>query len=229
MTVLLAACTTGGTPPTAPASPAPLTPGATATAPQPAPTTGGTPEPSQVVSTPSAEPTSTGQAAVSPTAEPSAAPSLSGDLESLVPTDIAGHTMTIEPASDPVWSLLNLWSDEAIGRALLDSLGKSEDDIDVVFSYTEADVPQIIVNAYRVAGADGEALKDGMVAEYLAMFEEHGAVITETTLGGKDVSVMSTENAPAGVGEHFYAVGDVVFSVSANPPEWVEDALQALP
>jgi hypothetical protein len=228
MTVLLAACGTTGGAPTAPGSVAPPTPGATATAPGPAQATGiETSAPSAVTSTPSATPT--GGAAASPTAEPSAAASLSADLESLMPTEIAGHTMTIEPASDPVWSLLNLWNDEGIGRDLLDSLGKSEDDIDVVFSYTEADVPQIIVNAYRVAGADGEALKDGMVAEYLAMFEEHGAVITETTLGGKDVSVMSTENAPAGVGEHFYAVGDVVFSVSANPPEWVEDALQALP
>ena len=146
-----------------------------------------------------------------------------------MPTEVDGVPMTIEPASDSAQSFLILWNDEQTARDLLQILGKTEADVDIVFSYSTPDVPQITLNAYRVIGADAEALKDGMAANYLAVVQSSGGVVTETTLGGKNVTVLSLANSPPGVGEHFYAVGDIVFNVSADPPEWVAKTLAVLP
>jgi hypothetical protein len=125
-----------------------------------------------------------------------------------------------------------LWNDEQIAKDLLDTLGASSSDIDVVFSYLTGNAApkRVSVDAYRVAGADGTALRDGMVENYRAFLAPQTTVsVTDATVGGKQVRILDFPNAPAGQGQHFYSVGDIVFVVSGTPIEWVEDALSQLP
>ena len=61
-----------------------------------------------------------------------------------------------------------LWNDEQVAQDLLDALSGSAEDIDVVFSYPEGNTSpnRVSVDAYRVAGADGAALRDGFIENY---------------------------------------------------------------
>lgn len=175
---------------------------------------------------------SAGSAAPSPDTAATPGPSLGGDLESLLPREIAGNEMTIEPASDPANSFMILWNDAQTAQDLLDALGGSADDIDVVFSYAKGNTSpnRVSVDAYRVAGADGTALRDGFVQNYSDFFKLVTTVeVTDETVGGKRVVRLDMTETPDGQEQHFYSVGDTVFVVSGTPIEWVEDALSQLP
>jgi hypothetical protein len=205
--LLLAACSTAA-PPTA------------------IPTTGATAAPTVGASAPTAS------ATPAPQATATSVPSLSGDLVSLMPTEIAGNAMTIEPASDSASSFMILWNDEQVAQDLLFDLGASPSDIDIVFSYPTENTGSntIYVDAYRVAGADGIALRDGMVAnyrDYIGASTE--VVVTNETVAGKQAVSFRVAEAPMEQGQFFYAVGDIVFVVSGTPFEWVEDAFSQLP
>jgi hypothetical protein len=226
--ILLAACSTGGSvTPTGPTNPTTTPSTGTATATPSASAT------EVATDQPSPAPTeSAGSPAPSPDATVTPAATLSGDLESLLPTEIAGNAMTIEPASDPARSFMILWNDEQVAEDLLDALGGSPDDIDVVFSYPEGDTfpDRVSVDAYRVAGADGTALRDGFVQNYRTFLEPYTTIsVTEETVGGKQVVLLEQPESPDPQGQYFYGVGDIVFVVSGTPTEWVEDALARLP
>jgi hypothetical protein len=140
--------------------------------------------------------------------------------------------MTIEPASDSARSFMILWNDEKIAQDLLDSLGGSADGIDIVFSYPKGNTSpdRVSVDAYRVAGADGTALRDGFVKNYSDFLKPYTTVVvTDETVGGKPVVLLDTPQTPDGQERYFYAVGDIVFVVSGTPVAWVEDALSQLP
>ena len=226
MPLLLAACSTAAPQPTGggPTPPAISTsgPATSATAsPGPSATTGATEAP-----TSSPSPVPSPAVTVTPDA------SLSGDLVSLMPTEIAGNQMTIEPASDSAGSFMILWNDEVVAQTLLTVLGATPDDIDVVFSYPTGNTGsnRVSVDAYRVAGADAIALRDGMVANYRAYLGSQIDVsVTEETVSDKPVVRLAQADAPPGEGNYFYAVGDIVFVVSGTPFAWVEDAIAQLP
>lgn len=220
LSLLLAACSAAASPtPAGPTTPT-VTPSAGAPTGTIAPS--GTSLASGAAGSPSPNPSST--------ATPGA--SISGDLAALLPTEIAGNAMTIEPSSDPARSFMILWNDEQVAQNLLNTLGASSSDIDVVYSYVSGNtVPnRVSVDAYRVAGADGTALRDGMVENYRAYFEQQSPVsVTQETVAGKQVVLLEFPNAPAGQGQYFYSVGDTVFVVSGTPMAWVEDAFMQLP
>jgi hypothetical protein len=157
---------------------------------------------------------------------------ITGDVADLLPTEIAGNEMTIEPASDPERSFMILWNDEQIAQDLLDSLSAPDADIDVAYSYlTDSKYPdRVSVDAYRVVGADGVALRDGMAETYRQLLADQGDVqVTSQTVGGKDVAVLGVAGMAPDQAQYFYGVGDIVFVVSGSPFEWVEDALSQLP
>jgi hypothetical protein len=149
------------------------------------------------------------------------------DPANLLPEEIAGHTMTIQVGQPD--SFLGLWNDEAIAQDLLDDLGKTIDDVAIAWSYAEdTTFPETIqINAYQVKGADGEALLRGITDNYLAAIPDWAA--TEATVAGKDVVVLGPANAANTFPQYFYRVGDIVFNINGNPPEWVEEALTKLP
>ncbi len=213
-TLLVAACSAGG--PSTPSDPgaattAPAAPATTATSPAMATASPGAPEASPIESATTVGPT------------PFQAP---GDLATLIPTEVAGHAMTIERGGSS--NFLILWNDPKVARELLSRLGKSEGDVTIAYGYADVATPQALhVDAYRVAGADGKALMAGMVERYLAMLD--GWKATSTTLGGKAVTILGPAGAAATAGQVYYAVGDIVFNVSASPGEWVTAALVLLP
>jgi hypothetical protein len=150
----------------------------------------------------------------------------------VLPKEIAGNEMTIEPATDSANSFMILWGDTQIAQGLLDALGGSADGIDVVFSYVKGNTSpnRVSVDAYRVAGADGTALRDGMVENYTNFYEQVTPVeVTDETVGGKPVARLDMTETPDGQEQYFYPVGDTVFVVSGTPIEWVEDAFSQLP
>ncbi len=231
--VLLAACSAGAGPTTGPSTPAATSGTGTATSTPAAPATSGSSSSPTSAATEPAE--STDPATDAPATDGAATTAANlGDLESLIPTEIAGNAMTIEPASDPARSFEILWNDEQVAQDLLDSLDAASSEIDVVFSYPTGDTfpDRVSVDAYQVAGADGTALRDGMVEKYREYFETQANVdveITEEMVSGKEALLLTVPNAPPGEGSYYYSVGDTVFVVSGTPIEWVEDAFAQLP
>jgi hypothetical protein len=139
--------------------------------------------------------------------------------------------MTIEPALDSANSFMILWNDAAVAQTLLTAIGASSDDIEVVFSYAQVAAPNSVrVSAYRVAGADTVALRDGFVENYRAFLAQYATVsVTEETVADKQVVLLSIPGTPPGQDQYFYGVSDIVFVVDGTPFEWVEDAIAQLP
>jgi hypothetical protein len=182
-----------------------------------------TPIPTQVVAST--------EATVGPTpiSSPVPPPTLGGDIDlvSLMPADIGGHKMTIELGGGD--QFLGLWNNAQVAQALLTRLGSSASDVSIANSYADDVVyPQaILIYGYRVAGADGNALLQGMVQNYINMLDT--MVATPTTMGGKSVTAVGLPGATATDLQYFYAVGDIVFNVNATSQEWIQEALSRLP
>jgi hypothetical protein len=173
-------------------------------------------------------PTVTPAGTVAAAATRSPAPGLSGavDLKSVIPADIAGNRMIIEIGTPD--SFLGLWNDPKRAQDLLRSLGKSVSDVSIANSYGDVVYPKVMyISAYRVAGADPDALLHGIVNEYLRMVPDFAA--TPTVIGGKNTIVLLQPNAPTYARQIFYGFGDTVFLISANPVEWATEALTRLP
>ncbi len=184
-----------------------------------------------------------GQATVAPSVEGSAAapPSeaaattgptpavVSGDIGSVIPTEIAGHPMRIEVYTSAGDNFLFMWQSQEVAIQLLESLGKTKEDVTAAQGTASGiEYPEtLFVYAYRVAGADGQAFRDGMVERYLALFDGWDA--PTKTMAGKTVAVMGPKGNEESAGQAFYAVGDIVFHITSNHPEWIEAAVAALP
>ncbi len=98
----------------------------------------------------------------------------------------------------------------------------------IAYAYAENAYPKVLrIDTYRVAGADGTALAQGMAERYAPYMP--GESPSTTQVGGKTVLALGLNVAPPNAGQIFYPVGDVVFIVSAIPVEWAEAALALLP
>ncbi len=227
---VLVACTGGGAAaPTSPGAPSADTgPAATpaAISSEPAITPASATASAAGVATPEASALETLTPTASPTT-PAASIDAGASLKSLVPAEIAGKSLTIEPALDGGQSFLGLWNDEKMARKLLDSLGASPKDVEIVYGYGEVEAPkQLYVTAYRIPRVDGTALRDGMISNYQKVL---GWDATPATLGGKDVVAVHQSGSSPESGQIFYSVGNNVFMVSANPTDWAIEALGKLP
>jgi hypothetical protein len=150
------------------------------------------------------------------------------DLATLLPTEVGGKTIDIELGTNPT-SFTNLWEQVADAEAFLAGLGKTIDDVSLVYGTNSEDFPNLIyMTGYRVEGADGQALGRGM-AEQLADRIE-GLAVTDQTIAGRPVITLSAAEPTEGdVPHHFVVIGDTVVDVQANPPEWAEEAISKLP
>jgi hypothetical protein len=154
---------------------------------------------------------------------------VAGDIGSVIPTEIAGHPMRIEVYTSAGDNFLFMWQSEDVALKLLESLGKTKDDVTAAQGNADdiKSPESLFVYAYRVAGADGQALRDGMVERYLALFDGWDAPMR--TMAGKSVAVMGPKGDEESAGQAFYAVGDIVFNITSNHPEWIEAAVALLP
>jgi len=159
--------------------------------------------------------------------EPTAG-SVDVDLATLLPTEIAGKTLSIEVGTNPA-SFLNLWKDPADAESFLAELGKTTSDVSIVYGSNSEDFPNLIyLTGYRVAGADGQALGQGM-AEQLASRLGEWTVSTET-VGGRTVIKLAADDASGEFVPHYFVpIGDTVVDVQGNPPAWAEEAISKLP
>jgi hypothetical protein len=212
-TILLGACSTGS--PATPTVPPP--PSATSTVATPIASAAAA-TPTAVVATPSV-PLGT------PTGEP--IPSLvANDLASLIPTQVAGvpvSVMTLTP--DQIAQL----SDNRYGD-LATALGRSVDDLQVVFaSAGTSELEQVSMEAFRIPGADSQALLQAEIQRLLSIMVE-GTESMPITLGGKNV-IQVGEQDPSfpKFARYVYAVGDAVFSVQGNSDELIADMFSQLP
>lgn len=151
------------------------------------------------------------------------------DIGAVIPTEIAGHPMRIEVYTSAGDNFLFMWQSKEVAVQLLESLGKTKNDVTAAQGNADdiKSPESLFVYAYRVAGADGQAFRDGMVERYLALFDGWDAPIK--TVAGKSVAVMGPKGDEESAGQAFYAVGDIVFNITSNHPEWIEAAVALLP
>ena len=195
---VLAACTSTGASPTAEAEP---TTEATATA------------------EPEATATPEETAGAEPTLEEGA-----GDLASVLPDEVGGITIEYQSASGEQAFGSEGMTPEA--RAFLEAVGGDASNISSAFGFgfNQETGAGLSIVAFRISGADEGRLRD----EFRAVMEQEGTeVITETSLGGKDVLAFGpAESEPSGF---MYVKDDTVFIVGGSPPELMEEAISALP
>lgn len=175
---------------------------------------------------PTEEPTPTPTPATEPSEDgsgPSFAPG-AGDLDSVLPDDVGGITLDYQFAEGP-----GVLGSEGITpevQDFLDRVGANMDDVSsaIGIGIDEASGGIVSIFAIRVAGADGDSLRDELQQ---VMQEDADSVFTEANLGGKDVLAFGTAGQDSD--GFMYVHEDVVFMVGASTPELSEEALSLLP
>ncbi len=209
--LVVAACSGGGTPTQSGATPgqtASATQAGTTTEPSPAAT-------STLASTPTNAPT-----VAATTSAPTTAPTPSGpvDVEALVPTQVGGITLTPETiAAD---DFLGAYEDF---EHVLGDLGKSAEDLTIVQAQGSNAGEVMIVQAFRVAGADAAALMDGFL-EFSKVTDD---VASPITIGGKELIVQGHPDTQPQYKSYYYGYGDVVFKLAYNGDNF-DEQMEAL-
>ena len=198
---MLAACSAGGAATTGPATTVP----ATVAAATPAAATPAT-NPTEGVAT--TEPVSS--TAPTPSAAAATVPPPVGDLADVVPTEVGGITLT--PQSVPIDDFLGGYEEF---QAVLDAVEKTPDDVEIIQaqgSSSQGGGEVMIVQAFRVAGADAAALMDSFL-EFWKVSED---VASPITIGGKELIVQGHPDTDAQYKSYYYGYGDVVFRLGYN-------------
>ena len=168
-----------------------------------------------------------------PTPEPSVAESQAalpsfgegaGDLDDVLPEEIAGLEMTYQYAEgEDVFGSEGLTEE---GQDFLDRVGAESGDVATAFGFAfDAEGGTTIsILAIRVEGADSDALRQAFIETIEAEGDQVG---TATTVGGKSVQAYGGETTEDQ--GYLYVSGDVVFAVGGSPASALEEALAALP
>ena len=98
--------------------------------------------------------------------------------------------------------------------AVLTALGKSPDDVTIVQGQgSSPDGSEImVVQAFRVAGADAAALMNGML-EFSKVTDD---VASPITIGGKEFIVQGHPDTQPQYKTYYYGYGDTVFKLNYN-------------
>jgi hypothetical protein len=170
-------------------------------------------------------------------------------LEQIIPTQAGGRTLTVESVAGPTFQDGNgthkvglrcrWYSDRGLRCrdqqelvAALGALGKTPADAVVAVGYNLTKNQEIEVQALRVGGIGGEALRDAV----LAVLRDGAAKRTSTlnsapgTVGGKNVTVITYASAyPLGLKRYLYANDNTLFDVRRADDAAAAEILQALP
>jgi hypothetical protein len=184
----------------------------------------GTPATSPAASVAPASPSESGSPPASPSAaalpSPSAAPAASGapgdDLVSLVPATINDVPVTVAQI-DPA-SLIG--SNDALHlQPVLQAVGKTPADVEVVAGGGGAGSNSVIIQAVRIGGTDASALTAQLQG---ALSGLPNSPVEPATVGGKDALSLGSDR-------YVYVSDDVIFFVSASNDEMAQATLEALP
>ena len=163
--------------------------------------------------------------------EPSAAPSelplgspASAALDALLPKEIAGTPFVVETslATDAL-------GDDAGSKAViagLRELGKTPDDLELAQAYDETGTLDLVLFAFRLPGADPEALRSLVLDSWLVASAE-GVTTEEVELGGKTVTHVDYGDELADA--YLYSVGDVAVIMQTGTEGLAAAAVEALP
>ena len=162
---------------------------------------------------------------------PSAAPSelplgspASAALDALLPKEIAGTPFVVETsiATDAL-------GEDAGSKAViagLRELGKTPEDLELAQAYDETGTVDLVLFAFRLPGADPEALRSLVLDSWLVASAE-GVTTEEIELGGKTVTHVDYGDELSDA--YLYSVGDVAVIIQTGTQELAAAAAEALP
>jgi hypothetical protein len=153
-------------------------------------------------------------------------PSEDKDLEARLPNEINGVTLVkysfkgatfLESGADNQQDLVDF----------LSALGKSPNDLSVAFAGDANGDLDLQLGAFRVAGADSNALLSAFVAA--TQKESPQDTVTQGNVGGKNVTqIVDPDDTESGT-IYIYANGDTLFYVSSPDASLAAAGLTALP
>jgi hypothetical protein len=153
-------------------------------------------------------------------------PSEDKELENRLPNTINGVTLTKYSFKGSTF----LGSGASNSKDLIDlltSLGKTPDDMSVAFAADPTGDLDLQVGAFKVAGADSNALLAAFVAASKSTTPTDQ--VTQTNVGGKNVTqIVDPADTTTGA-IYVYANGDVLYYVLSPDPALAGAAIQALP
>ena len=155
----------------------------------------------------------------SPVGEPA-----SPELDALLPKEIAGTPFVVETSI-----ATDVLGDDAGSKALtagLRELGKTPDDLEVAQAYDQNGTVDLVLFAFRLPGAETEALRALVLDTWLVAGAE-GVTTEEVELGGKTVTrVDYGDELPSA---YLYTVGDVAVIIQTSSDDLAAAAAEALP
>jgi hypothetical protein len=153
-------------------------------------------------------------------------PSEDKDLENRLPSEINGVALTKYSFKGTTF----LGSGASNSQDLIDllsSLGKTPNDMSVAFAADQTGKLDVQIGAFKVAGADSNALLAAFVAATKSTTP--GVQVTQANVGGKNVSQITDPTDTTTGAIYVYASGDVLFYVQSPDPALAGAAIQALP
>jgi hypothetical protein len=154
---------------------------------------------------------------------PNASPA-SPELEGMLPTEIGGTPFIVQSFTGT-----DAFGNDAGSRAVtagLRALGKSPADLELAEAYDQNESLDLYLFAFRLPGADPEALRTLVLDSWLVADAE-GVTSEEVQLGGKTVTHVD-------YGDDFqdayvYSLGDTAVIIQSGTPELAAAAAEALP
>ena len=162
------------------------------------------------VALPAASPSTSAPSSASASAAPG------DDLVSLVPETINDVPVTVSQV-DPT-SFLGT-NDLLHLQPVLQALGKTPADVEVIAGGGGAGTNSVIIQAVRINGTDASALTPQLQTVLAAL---PNSSVESATVGGKDVLSLGGDR-------YVYVSNDVLFFVSASNDEMAQATLEALP
>ena len=168
------------------------------------------------VSGPPASPSATSSSTSAPSSAAAASAAPGDDLVSLVPETINDVPVTVSQV-DPT-SFLGT-NDLLHLQPVLQALGKTPADVEVIAGGGGAGTNSVIIQAVRIDGTDASALTPQLQTVLAAL---PNSSVESATVGGKDVLSLGGDR-------YVYVSNDVAFFVSASNDEMAQATLEALP
>lgn len=173
----------------------------------------------ETAASPTDEPLPTVDASVEPPAESHVV----ADLEALLPADLNGTSLTRESWTGDVVLGDDTWSKSV--TSFLTKAGKAAADLQVAQAYDVAGSLDLNAGAFRVAGIEGTALRDAVIAAWKGDFP--GLKVASATIAGLDVT--TGDFGDGGVNSYWYVRDGVVFDIETSDQAIAQAALAALP
>lgn len=145
------------------------------------------------------------------------------DLEGLLPATLNGTSLTRESWTGDTILGDDSWSTSM--TAFLTSSGKTAADLQASQAYDQAGGLDLSAGVFRVAGLDGEALRDAMIAAWKGDYPD--LKTASTTIGG--LAVTTGDFGDGGIAAYWYVRDGVVFDIESSDPAIAAAALAALP